>query len=304
MASLREIKSRIAGIKSTEKITRAMKMVSAVKFRKAQENVLAARPYAKKISEILKNLIPTVENLDNELLKQKEIKKVCVIVVTSDRGFVGSFNTNLIKTAQSLINEKYNEYYSSHNLTLITMGKKGFGFYSKREYDIFARYTEAFNTLHFETARELVDIVIKGYLESKFDKVILVYNEFKNAAQANIRVEQFLPIISIDEGSEELKTDEKKEEKHILSNFIYEPAVKDIIDYLLPKHLNTQIWRVMLESFASEQAARMTAMEIATTNANELVEILQLNYNRARQTAITKEILEIVGGAEALREST
>ena len=184
------------------------------------------------------------------------------------------------------------------------MGKKGFGFYSKREYDIFARYTEAFNTLHFETARELVDIVIKGYLESKFDKVILVYNEFKNAAQANIRVEQFLPIISIDEGSEELKTDEKKEEKHILSNFIYEPAVKDIIDYLLPKHLNTQIWRVMLESFASEQAARMTAMEIATTNANELVEILQLNYNRARQTAITKEILEIVGGAEALREST
>jgi F-type H+-transporting ATPase subunit gamma len=279
-------------------------MVSAVKFRKAQENVLAARPYAKKISEILKNLIPTVENLDNELLQQKEIKKVCVIIVTSDRGFVGSFNTNLMKTAQSLIREKYNEYYSSHNLTLITMGKKGFGFFSKREFDIYAKYTEAFNTLHFETARELVGIVIKGYLENKFDKVVLVYNEFKNAAQANIRVEQFLPIISIDEGSEEPKTDEKSEEKHFLSNFIYEPAVKDIIDYLLPKHLNTQIWRVMLESFASEQAARMTAMEIATTNANELVEILQLNYNRARQTAITKEILEIVGGAEALREST
>jgi F-type H+-transporting ATPase subunit gamma len=304
LASLREIKGRIAGIKSTEKITRAMKMVSAVKFRKAQENVLAARPYAKKISDILKDLIPTVEDLDNALLQQREIKKICVVVVTSDRGFVGSFNTNLIKTALSRITEKYNEHYKDHNLTLITLGKKGFGFFSKREYDIYARYTDAFNTLHFETARELVETVIKGYLEHKFDKVILVYNEFKNAVQANIKVEQFLPIISIDEVTEKPKKNETKKEKQILSNFIYEPSVKDIIDYLLPKHLNTQIWRVMLESFASEQAARMTAMEIATTNANELVDILQLNYNRARQAAITKEILEIVGGAEALRETS
>jgi F-type H+-transporting ATPase subunit gamma len=304
LASLREIKSRIAGIKSTEKITGAMKMVSAVKFRKAQENVLAARPYARKISEILKNLIPTVENLDNALLQQREIKKICIIVVTSDRGFVGSFNTNLIKAAQTQINEKYKEHYDNHNLTIITLGKKGFGYYSKREYDIYAKYTEAFNSLHFETAKELVEVVIKGYLEHKFDKVIVVYNEFKNAVQANITVEQFLPIVSIDVENTEKTKGDKKEEKHILSNFIYEPSVKEIIDYLLPKHLNTQIWRVMLESYASEQAARMTAMEIATTNANELVAMLQLNYNRARQAAITKEILEIVGGAEALRESS
>jgi len=296
LASLRDIKSRINSIKSTEKITRAMKMVAAVKFRKAQENVLAARPYARKISEILKNLIPTIENLDNELLQEREVKRICVVVVTSDRGFVGSFNTNLIKAAQVLINEKYSEYIKSHNLTLVTVGRKGYTFFSKRGYDLFARYVDVFDRIEFLTARKIINDVIQGYREKKFDKVIVIYNEFKSAIQAKIVEEQFLPIVSIN-------GEEKKEEANI-SNFIFEPSGKEIVDYLLPKHLNTQIWRVILESFASEQAARMTAMEMATTNANELVSSLQLIYNQARQAAITKEILEIVGGAEALKESS
>ncbi len=294
MATLREIKGRIGSIKNTEKITRAMKMVAAVKFRKAQENVIAARPYARKIAEILKSLIPAVENIDNELLKEREVKRVCIAVVTSDRGFAGPFNTNLIKEAEKLIAEKYADFYKSHNLTLVTLGKKSFDFFSKRNYDIFAKYVGIFDRIEFTSARKVVSDLLEGYLNKKFDKVIVIYNEFKSAAQARIAEEQFLPILSIEETGSSAEN---------VSSFIFEPAAKKIIDYLLPKHLNTQIWRVMLESYASEQAARMMAMESATSNANDLIKTLLLNYNKARQAAITKELLEVVSGAEALRES-
>lgn len=294
MATLREIKSRISSIKNTEKITRAMKMVAAVKFRKAQENVIAARPYARKIAEILKSLIPTVEDIENELLKEREVKRICLVVVTSDRGFAGPFNTNLIKEAERLIKEKYADFYNSHNLTLVTLGKKSFDFFSKRNYDIFARYVGIFDRIEFASARKVVTDLLDGYLDKKFDKVIIIYNEFKSAAQARITEEQFLPILSIDDAEEETEN---------VADFIFEPAAKDIIDYLLPKHLNTQIWRVMLESYASEQAARMMAMESATSNANDLIKTLLLTYNKARQAAITKELLEVVSGAEALKES-
>lgn len=294
MATLREIKSRISSIKNTEKITRAMKMVAAVKFRKAQENVIAARPYARKIAEILKSLIPTVEDIENELLKEREVKRICLVVVTSDRGFAGPFNTNLIKEAERLIKEKYADFYNSHNLTLVTLGKKSFDFFSKRNYDIFARYVGIFDRIEFASARKVVTDLLDGYLDKKFDKVIIIYNEFKSASQARITEEQFLPILSIDDAEEETEN---------VADFIFEPAAKDIIDYLLPKHLNTQIWRVMLESYASEQAARMMAMESATSNANDLIKTLLLTYNKARQAAITKELLEVVSGAEALKES-
>jgi len=294
LATLREIKGRISSIKNTEKITRAMKMVAAVKFRKAQENVIAARPYARKIAEILKSLIPTVENIENELLQEREVKRICMVVVTSDRGFAGPFNTNLIKEAERLIKEKYADFYNSHNLTLVTLGKKSFDFFSKRNYDIFARYVGIFDRIEFASARKVVTDLLDGYLDKKFDKVIVIYNEFKSAAQARITEEQFLPILSIDDAEEETEN---------VADFIFEPAAKDIIDYLLPKHLNTQIWRVMLESYASEQAARMMAMESATSNANDLIKTLLLTYNKARQAAITKELLEVVSGAEALKES-
>lgn len=295
MATLREIKSRIGSIKNTEKITRAMKMVAAVKFRKAQENVMAARPYARKIAEILKNLLPAVGNIENELIKEREAKKICLVVVTSDRGFAGPFNTNLIKEAEKLIKEKYADFYNSHNLTLVTLGKKSFDYFSKRNYDIFARYAGIFDRIEFASARRVVTELIGGYLDKKYDKVIVIYNEFKSAAQARIVEEQFLPILSIDDSEAPAEN---------VSDFIFEPAAKEIIDYLLPKHLNTQIWRVMLESYASEQAARMMAMEAATSNANDLIKTLLLTYNKARQAAITKELLEVVSGAEALKESS
>lgn len=294
MATLREIRGRINSIKNTEKITRAMKMVAAVKFRKAQENVIAARPYARKIAEILKSLIPTVGNLENELLIERDVKRICLVVVTSDRGFAGPFNTNLIKEAERLIKEKYAEFYNSHNLTLFTLGKKSFDFFSKRNYDIFARYIGIFDRIEFSSARKVVSDILGGYIDKKFDKVMIIYNEFKSAAQSKIVEEQFLPILSIDDSEASAEN---------ISDFIFEPAAKEIIDYLLPKHLNTQIWRVMLESYASEQAARMMAMDSATSNANDLIKSLKLTYNKARQAAITKELLEVVSGAEALRES-
>ena len=296
MATLREIKNRVQSVKNIEKITKAMKMVAAVKFRKAQENVLAARPYCRQISHIIKSLIPTVEDLNNELLEEREIKKLCIVVVTSDRGMAGSFNTNLIKEAQLIIKEKYDEYYSHGNLFVTTVGKKAFDFFSKRNFELFAKYNGTFDKLEFLSARNIVNDIIAGYKEKKYDKVLLVYNEFKAVVQSKIIEEQFLPIIDFNEY--------RKEEKKTMVNYIYEPSSNDLIDYLLPRHLNSQIWRVLLESYASEQAARMTAMESATSNANELIESLQLTYNKARQASITKELLEVVSGAEALKESS
>jgi len=295
MATLREIKRRVQSVKNIEKITKAMKMVAAVKFRKAQENVLAARPYARKIDEIIKNLIPTVENLQNELLEERDIKKICIVVVTADRGMAGAFNTNLIKEAQNIINSKYSEFYNSHNLNLITVGKKSFDHFSKRNYDLFAKYNGVFDRLEFINARTIVNEIISGYKEKKFDKVILIYNEFKSVIQSKIIEEQILPIIS---------WDLEKKKENAVTNYIYEPTSKELINYLLPKQLNTQIWRVLLESYASEQAARMTAMDSATNNANEVIESMQLTYNKARQASITKELLEVVSGAEALKESS
>lgn len=294
MATLREIKGRIGSIKNIEKITRAMKMVASVKFRKAQQNVVAARPYAKKIGEILMHLIPTIEDMDNDLIKPREVKKVCMVVVSGDRGLSGSFNTNLIKAAQISINTAYGEYLKNADLTLITVGRKAYDYFNKREYDIYAKYTGIFDKLNFSIAKEIVRDITTGYKERKFDKVIVIYNEFKSVVQSKISEEQFLPIPAF-------TPEEGKESKTL--NYIFEPSAKAIVDSMLPRHLNTQIWRVLLESYASEQAAQMTAMDSATNNANELVTTLQLFYNRARQAAITKEILEVVGGAEALREA-
>lgn len=300
MATLREIRRRISSVKSIEKITRAMKMVAAVKFRKAQINVLAARPYARKIDEIIKSLIPSVESIENELLAEREIKKLCVIVVTADRGMAGAFNSNLIKSAESMISEKYSEYFKSGNLTIICIGKKGYDHFSKSSYQIYAKYTSLFDRLIFDSAIALINDILTGYREKIFDKVIVIYNEFKSAVQSKIIEEQFLPIVSL---NEEPGSSEEVKYKNVTPNFIYEPASGEIIDYLLPKHLNTQIWRILLESYASEQAARMTAMDSATNNATELIDTLQIFYNKARQASITKELLEVVAGADALKES-
>lgn len=268
-----------------------MKMIASVKFRKAQQNVVAARPYARKISEILRNLIPTIESFDNELLKQRDTKKICVVVVAADRGLCGSFNTNLLKAATALINEKYSDYLKNHDLTVFPIGKKAYDYFNKRNYDLYARSINIFDRLTFPDAQGVVKEIIRGYTEKRFDKVVIVYNEFKSVVQSKTVEEQFLPIPPFEtvEG-----------EKSKISNYIFEPSSMDIVNNLLPRHLNTQVWRILLESFASEQAARMTAMDSATTNANDLLQSLNLTYNRARQAKITTEILEIVGGAEAL----
>jgi F-type H+-transporting ATPase subunit gamma len=270
-----------------------MKMVASVKFRKAQQNVVAARPYALKIGEILRNLIPTLESFDNELLKQREVKKVCIVVVAADRGLCGSFNTNLLKTANIIINEKYGELARSHDLTIFPIGRKAFEFFSKRGYDLYAKAVNIFDRLAFSEAQEIVKEIIDGYKAKRFDKVVIIYNEFKSVVQSKTVEDQFLPIPPFES---------PEGEKALVSNYIFEPSSAEIVNDLLPKHLDTQIWQVLLESYASEQAARMTAMDTATTNANDLVKSLNLQYNRARQAKITTEILEIVGGAEALAE--
>ncbi len=293
MATLREIRDRIGSIKNTEKITKAMKMIASVKFRKAQQNVVAARPYARKISEILRNLIPTIESFDNELLKQREIKKVCIVVVAADRGLCGSFNTNLLKTAASIIHDTYGDFLKSHDLTVFPIGKKAYDHFSKRNYDLYARSINVFDRLTFDDAQNIAKEIIKGYIDKRFDKVVIIYNEFKSVIQSKTIAEQFLPIPPFEAA---------EGEKTKVSSYIFEPSSVEIVNNLLPRHLNTQVWRMLLESFASEQAARMTAMDAATTNANDLLNSLNLTYNRARQAKITTEILEIVGGAEALNK--
>jgi F-type H+-transporting ATPase subunit gamma len=277
-----------------------MKMVAAVKFRKAQINVLSARPYARKIAEIIKSLILCVENIENDLLEEREIKKICFMVVTADRGMAGAFNSNLIKAAESMIREKYNDFLTSGNLSIICIGKKGSDYFSKAGYEIYAKYTSLFDKLIFDNAVTVVNDILAGYREKAFDKIIVVYNEFKSAIQSKIIEEQFLPIVSLDDSN---SSDEEVKYKNVIPNFIYEPSSLEIINYLLPKHLNTQIWRILLESYASEQAARMTAMDSATINATDLIDTLQVFFNKARQASITKELLEIVAGADALKES-
>lgn len=293
MSAVREIKGRIKSILNTEKITRAMKMVASVKFRKAHLNVVASRPYSKRLAAILNNLMPAIEESENELLKKREVKRVCIVIVAADRGLCGSFNSNLIKFAVQTIDEKYSEYFKSHNLSLITIGKKAYDFFYKKHYDIYARYLNVFDKLDYLSAEKIINEIINGYIERKFDKVVVIYNEFKSVVKSNITEEQILPVAAFEEA---------KHPAGRTINYIFEPTGREIIDILLPKHLKTQMWQILLESYASEQAARMTAMDSATTNANDLIKELTITYNRARQAAITKELLEVVAGAEALRE--
>ncbi|HMN24730.1 MAG TPA: ATP synthase F1 subunit gamma [Ignavibacteriaceae bacterium] len=291
MATLRDIKLRIKGVKSTQQITKAMKMVSTAKLRRATESILNARPYAKKISVLLSHLVNEEDKKSNPLFAEREIKNVAIVVVTADRGLCGAFNTNIIKEAVNYIEENIKQKRLSYQL--YCLGKKGTDYFSRRDYNIAAKYPGIFSQLDYTVAQGLVDEIIPKYLDGRIDKVILIFNEFRSIIQQKIVVEQFLPIIS---------SDEKEVEKHDPANYIYEPDQKAIFNYLIPKHLKGQMWRVLLESNASEVAARMTAMDNATTNAKELIRTLSLTYNSKRQAAITTEILEIVSGANALNE--
>lgn len=294
MATLRDIKGRIKGVKSTQQITKAMKMVSAARLRRAQENIINARPYSKKIAELLRHLLSAQKDFENPLFVEREVKSIALVVVTSDRGLCGAFNMNIIRTAEQLIKNDLLELYQNGKLQLYCVGKKGNDYFSKRNYPVVGSYPGIFSNLKFEFASGLIKELTNKYLSGEIDKVLVVYNEFKSVIQQKTTSVQLLPIKPFaTEGNETAPA----------ADYIYEPDRIRIINALLPKHLNTQMWTILLGSYAAELGARMTAMDMATENAKELIRSLQLTFNKVRQASITKEILEIVSGANALKES-
>ncbi|MEJ5351237.1 MAG: ATP synthase F1 subunit gamma [Melioribacteraceae bacterium] len=293
MATLRDIKRRIIGIKNTQQITKAMKMVAAARLRRAQDNIINARPYSRKISEVLSHLLSIEKNINNPFLQNRKTNNLAIVVVTSDRGLCGSFNVNVIRKTEELIHNDYKQLYENGKVWLYCAGKKGFDYFSKRNYQIANSYPGIFSHLKFEFASGIVKELSQKFLEGEIDKVLLIYNEFKSVIQQKTVIEQLLPVQPFSENNfNQLQP----------VDFIYEPNKVGIINFLLPKHLNAQMWRTLLESYAAELAARMTAMDMATENAKELIRSLQLTYNKVRQATITKEIIEIVSGANALKE--
>ncbi len=287
MANLKEIRSRIKSVKSIQKVTKAMKMVAAAKLRKSQENMEQARPYADRLDNLIDDLINETNMSTINLLSQKEeIKNTGFIIVTADRGLAGSFNTNIIKKAEKEIKQ-----YKKENVTLFCIGKKGYEYFTKQGYRVEKYYIDFWNNLKFNIAVDIGKDVIESFSNNKVDEVKVIYNYFKNVATQETKFEQFLPINP--------KKDNNDNNKKSIE-LLYEPSKKELLKLLIPKHLNTQIWKYLLESFASEQGARMIAMENATENAGDMISELTLEFNKARQTAITTEMLEIVGGAEAL----
>jgi F-type H+-transporting ATPase subunit gamma len=294
MATLREVRSRISGVKQTQKITKAMKMVAAAKLRRAQSSVVAARPYARGMRGLLQHLLPTVEPGSEPLLAVRPLRRLGVIVVTSDRGLCGAFNANIIRATTAHLASVMPGPAGEDGVRLFCVGKKGLDFFVKQALPVPGKYAGLFNHLTVAAAQTVVRQVVEMYLDGELDRVDVVYNEFKSIAQQRLVVEQILPVVpdATPAGDGHTGAD---------PNYIYEPGQHAIVTALLPRYLQFSIWRVLLESYASEQGARMTAMEAATENANEMIQVLQLQYNKARQTTITKELLEIVSGAEALK---
>jgi F-type H+-transporting ATPase subunit gamma len=292
MPSLKAVKSRIASVKSTQQITKAMKMVAASKLRRAQDRLLQMRPYAEKLNKILSNVSSNLseENV-SEYAKDRDIKNVLFVVFTSDRGLCGAFNTSLFRYLRQLISSQYSTYERNNRLKIMTVGSKGRDYYKPRGHDLVDQYTDLFSEQTFENVRTAAEAVMQMYREGEVDKVILVYNTFKNVATQIVTNEQFLPVAASSEEDEKANSN---------IDYIYEPSEEYIVEELIPQSLKIQFYKAYLESAASEQGARMTAMDQATDNAGELLKQLRLTYNRTRQAAITKEILEIVAGADAL----
>ena len=284
MANLKEIRNRISSVSSTMQITSAMKMVSAAKLKKAQDAITAMRPYANKLTELLQNLSATLDaDSGSKYATQREVNKVLIVAITSNRGLCGAFNSNIIKEASRLANETY----ANQEVSYVAIGKKANDALSKNG-DVVSNNSDVFDDLTFDNVAEIAEMLMEKFVEGEFDKIEIVYNKFKNAATQIVMTEQFLPIVPM-EGSSNNNQD-----------YIFEPSKVEIVETLIPKSLKTQLYKSIRDSFASEHGARMTAMHKATDNATELRDQLKLTYNKARQAAITNEILEIVGGAEAL----
>jgi F-type H+-transporting ATPase subunit gamma len=292
MANLKEIRGRITSVNSTKQITSAMKMVSAAKLKRASDAITQMRPYANKLQDILSNLSASLDTSDNKYGAQRELKNVLVVAITSNRGLCGGFNNNVIKAANKLVKE----YESKTNVAVLSIGKKASDFYRHTTHNIkgsdFPKHlNEIYDHLTFDEVAKIAQNIMDHFVDGSIDKVYFVYNKFKNAAVQEVMSEQFLPILPPAQTSTSSKNN---------TEYIFEPTKKEIVDILIPKSLKLQLFKSLLDSFASEHGARMTAMHKATDNAQEMLKSLKLTYNKARQAAITNEILEIVGGAEAL----
>lgn len=288
MASLKEVKERIVSVSSTQQITKAMKMVAAAKLRRAQDRIIQLRPYSEKLGGLLANVSSAnSEDGENTYTEVRDIKRVLFIPVTSDRGLCGGFNANIFKAVKLAFE---NEEYANAEIEILPIGKKSFDFFRKKGYTVNDKHWNVFGNLSFDVVRAAAEETMEDFASGKYDKVVLIYNEFKNVATQIVRTEQFLPIAEL----------ENEGETTANADYIYEPSKESIVEELIPKSLKTQLYKSVLESNASEHGARMTAMGKATDNAADLLKELKLTYNRTRQAAITKEILEIVGGAEAL----
>lgn len=291
--NLKEVRDRIRSVQNTQQITKAMKMVSAAKLRRAQQAIQEMRPYANKLNAMLRNILSNVEGEVNiEFANEREVKKACVVVITSNRGLCGAFNSNVIKAAVTAINEKYADVRANGNLSLLFIGKRGFDYMKRRYQDcnLIKDYVELFNDLTFEQTSEVSGRLMKAFEDKEFDEITVAYGQFKNAATQFAKAEQFLPVAKL----------EQAEDDNMRADYIFEPDMAGLLAYLVPNILHTQFFRFNLDTHASEHGARMTAMDKATDNASELLRDLRLSYNKARQEAITNEILEIVGGAAAL----
>ncbi|MBP6551000.1 MAG: ATP synthase F1 subunit gamma [Flavobacterium sp.] len=285
MANLKEIRNRITSVSSTMQITAAMKMVSAAKLKKAQDAITAMRPYAEKLTELLQNLSATLDgDVGGEFTKQRELKKVLIVAITSNRGLCGAFNTNVIKEVKNRA-----DYYAGKQVDVFAIGKKGNDILTKT-LTVVDNQSHVFDELTFENVTKIAETLTQKFVSGEYDKIELVYNQFKNAATQIVQTEQFLPLAPI-----------KSDKPASTGDYIFEPSKEEIVLTLIPKSLKTQLYKGVRDSFASEHGARMTAMHKATDNATELRDQLKLTYNKARQAAITNEILEIVGGAEALK---
>lgn len=294
MASLKEVKNRISSVVSTQQITKAMKMVAAAKLRRSQDRILQMRPFAKKMAYIFQNLSSAQTDgvSENWFSQVREEKRILLVAVSSDRGLCGSFNTNVFKGVLKVIHDKYESQYRQGNVVVLTIGKKADDYFSKRKFPVVTDYTGIIANISFDRVSAAAEYIMDSYRAGTYDKVEVVYNEFKNVATQLLQTEQYLPVL-LPQG--EMKSAEV--------DYIYQPNHEEIISGLIPKSLKVQLFKAVLDSNAAENGARMTAMDKATENAGELLKELRLTYNRTRQAAITKEILEIVGGAEALKAS-
>lgn len=286
MAKAQEVKERIQSVKSIQQVTRAMKMVADAKLKKAQRAIEQARPYAYKLRNALSQLLPQIDRKLNPLLEVRPVETVGLVIITADRGLCGAFNSRIIRRAEQEI-----EKYESEQVSLICIGKKGLRYFRRRDHRIIGEYVDFFKELTFSSATSIAEVITNAFLQNHLDRIDILYNEFKNILQQDVVVEQFLPLVV-----------EEDAEMESLDEFIFEPDAKTFVDSLIPRHLNVQMWRMLLESNAAEQGARRTAMDNATSNAEDMIKDLQMEYNKARQAAITKEISEIVGGAEAMAE--